>query len=186
MKPCGDCAAKAPSKGITTSSRTPSPAIRSALASSEVSSFGAEPGATTARGCGSKVSAVSAPRITSRCPMWTPSNSPTATWRGPALGVREPGDVQAGFHLAAEAYDGLERAVLARLGQGDEAVAVEQAHRARGRAGHRRRPWAARRAASGSSSTAGRKRPRASSSGRKRPASSTANGPIAVRRSAVQ
>ena len=44
------------------------------------------------RGCGSKVSTVSAPRITSRWPRCTPSNSPTATRRGRVLGVGEPGD----------------------------------------------------------------------------------------------
>ena len=46
-----------------------------------VGQLGAESGATTARGCGSKVSTVSAPRMTSRWPMCTPSNSPTARWR---------------------------------------------------------------------------------------------------------
>src|SRR3954468_19573258 len=76
---CGPCAAKERSNGITTSSRTPRPAIRSALTASEVSSLGAASGATTARGCGSKVSTVSAPAITSRWPRCTPSNSPTAT-----------------------------------------------------------------------------------------------------------
>src|SRR4051812_42227301 len=82
MNSCGPWAANERSNGITTSSRTPRPAIRSVLISSEVRSFGAASGATTWRGCGSKVSTVSAPRITSRWPRWTPSNSPTATWRG--------------------------------------------------------------------------------------------------------
>ena len=45
-----------PSNGITTSSSTPSEAIRSVFVASEVSSFGAESGATTVRGCGSNVS----------------------------------------------------------------------------------------------------------------------------------
>ena len=66
MNPCGDCCEKTPSNGMTTSSRTPSPATRSALVASDVISFGALSGATTVRGCGSKVSTVSAPRITSR------------------------------------------------------------------------------------------------------------------------
>ena len=82
MNSCGPCAANERSNGITTSSRTPRPAIRSVLISSEVSSFGAASGATTWRGCGSKVRTVSAPPITSRWPRCTPSNSPTATWRG--------------------------------------------------------------------------------------------------------
>ena len=82
MNACGDWLANAPSNGITTSSRTPSPAIRSIFVSSDVISFGALSGATTVRGCGSNVSTVSAPRITSRWPRCTPSNSPTATWRG--------------------------------------------------------------------------------------------------------
>ena len=56
--------------------------ISSALASRLVSSFGAASGRTTRSGCGSNVSTVSLPRITSRCPRWTPSNSPTATRRG--------------------------------------------------------------------------------------------------------
>ena len=93
MKSCGERLAKSPSNGITTSSRTPSPAIRSALVSSEVISFGAVSGETTVRGCGSNVSTVSAPRITSRWPRCTPSNSPTATWRGRGLGIGEPGDL---------------------------------------------------------------------------------------------
>ena len=82
MKSCGERLANAPSNGITTSSRTPSPAIRSAFVSSDVISFGAVSGETTVRGCGSNVSTVSAPPITSRWPTCTPSNSPTATWRG--------------------------------------------------------------------------------------------------------
>ena len=47
-------------------SSTPRPAIRSALVASVVSSSGAVCGETTIRGCGSNVSTVSAPRITSR------------------------------------------------------------------------------------------------------------------------
>ena len=71
------------------------------------------------RGCGSKVSTVSAPRITSRWPRWTPSNSPTATWRGPALGVGEPGDV----HQPRKPTTGLSVPSAARLGERDQAVA---------------------------------------------------------------
>ena len=59
MNSCGPWAANERSNGITTSSRTPRPAIRSVLMSSDVSSFGAASGATTWRGCGSKVSTVS-------------------------------------------------------------------------------------------------------------------------------
>ena len=46
-------------------------------------SFGVASGWITASGCGSKVSTVSAPRITSRWPRCTPSNVPIATLRGP-------------------------------------------------------------------------------------------------------
>ena len=50
MNSCAVWAMRAPSNGITTSSSTPSAAIRSALISSDVSSFGALSGATTVRG----------------------------------------------------------------------------------------------------------------------------------------
>ena len=84
------------------------PAIRSALRSRSSAASAPPPGATTARGCGSKVSTVSAPRITSRWPRCTPSNSPTATCRGRGSDVGEPGDVHR-WPSAAEAYDGLEQ-----------------------------------------------------------------------------
>src|SRR4051794_29542893 len=126
---CAPWAAKERLKGMTTSSRTPRPATRSALTSSEVSSLGAASGATTARGCGSKVSTVSAPSITSRWPRWTPSNSPTATWRG--RGSASGSQVTfMSSPSAAEAYGGLQRAVRPRLGDGDQAVVVEEADEA--------------------------------------------------------
>ena len=78
----GVCAANCSSNGITTSSRTPSAAISSILASRLVSSRGAASGRITVSGCGSNVSTVSLPPITSRWPRCTPSNSPTATRRG--------------------------------------------------------------------------------------------------------
>ena len=86
-------AANAPSNGMTTSSSTPSPATRSALVSSEVSSFGAASGATTARGCGSKVSTVSAPRdhlAVAEVHAVELADRHAARAR---LGVGEPGDV---------------------------------------------------------------------------------------------
>ena len=67
-KSCALRAAKSPSNGMTTSSSTPSVAISSALRSSVVSSFGWLPGATTDCGCGSNVTTVSAPAMTSRWP----------------------------------------------------------------------------------------------------------------------
>ena len=82
MNSWGLWAAKPLSNGITTSSPTPSPAISSALISKLVSRLGAASGLTTCSGCGSKVSTVSESAITSRWPRWTPSNSPTATFRG--------------------------------------------------------------------------------------------------------
>ena len=135
MKACGDCAANAPSNGITTSSRTPSAGDQVRLRLQVVSSRGAACGATTVSGCGSKVSTVSAPRITSRCPRWTPSNSPTATCRG----RRSTSGSQVDVASAAEAYDGLEDAVRARLGERHQPVGVAQPHRARGGAGTARR-----------------------------------------------
>ena len=53
-----------------------------ALRAGSVSSRGAAPGRMTVVGCGSNVSTVSAPRMTSRWPRCTPSNVPTATRRG--------------------------------------------------------------------------------------------------------
>ena len=152
MKSCAVCAMRSPSNGITISSSTPSAAIRSAFCSSVVSSFGADCGATTVRGCGSNVSTLSAPRITSRWPACTPSNSPTARRRG--RGVASGSQIVSSS--AAEAYDGLEGGAVAWLGERDQAVRVAQADNAVrvagdgdavGRAARRRRP---------SSSTTGR------------------------------
>ena len=106
------------SNGITTSSSTPSPAIRSRLIGRQSSSFGSASGWITASGCGSKVSTVSLPRMTSRWPRWTPSNVPTATLRGAALGSRTgssgsrvtfTGEHYDGLHSSGEHYDGLSR-----------------------------------------------------------------------------
>ena len=69
-------------EGDDTSSSTPSPAIRSRLIGNGLSSLGVASGWITESGCGSKVSTVSAPRITSRWPRWTPSKVPIATLRG--------------------------------------------------------------------------------------------------------
>src|SRR4051794_3854018 len=73
--------AKSRSNGIVTSSSTPSPAMMSAFTLGGLSSFGAVPGAITDCGCGSNVSTVSLPRITSRWPRCTPSKVPIATLR---------------------------------------------------------------------------------------------------------
>ncbi len=56
--------------------------MSSHLRSKGVRSGGALAAFVTMRGCGSKVSTVSAPLMTSRWPRWTPSNVPTATRRG--------------------------------------------------------------------------------------------------------
>ena len=99
-------------------------------------------GATTARGCGSNVSTVSEPRITSRWPRCTPSNSPTATRRGAVLRVGEPGDL----HQPRKPTTGLSVPPPARLGDGDQARVVAQAARALGARRRRRRRAPARRA----------------------------------------
>ena len=65
--------------------------MSSALRSSVVSRRGAPPGATIAAGCGSKVTTVSAPRMTSRWPRWTPSKVPTAIRRGRGCDLGERG-----------------------------------------------------------------------------------------------
>ena len=57
------------SKGITTSSSTPSPSITSRFTSKGMISFGAASGLITDSGCGSKVSTVSALSITAWWPM---------------------------------------------------------------------------------------------------------------------
>ena len=58
-----------------------------------VSSLGIASGWITLSGCGSNVSTVSEPRITSRWPMCTPSNWPTATRRSRGRGLVERGDL---------------------------------------------------------------------------------------------
>ena len=71
---------------MITSSSTPSPAIRSRLTGKGLISLGVASGWITDSGCGSNVSTVLEPRITSRWPRWTPSNVPIATLRGPDPG----------------------------------------------------------------------------------------------------
>ena len=87
MNPRPSRVANSRSKGITTSSRTPSPSITSRFTSKGMISFGSAAGWRTSSGCGSKVSTVSAPSITAWWPRWTPSKVPIATWRGARLGV---------------------------------------------------------------------------------------------------
>ena len=100
------------------------------------------------------------------------------------LDVGEPGDLHAG----AEAYDGLEHAVLTRLGERDQAVAVDAAARCPRPSPGDRHPVAGLAGVVALEVTAGRK-PSASLSGDdpspdRRPP--TSNGPIAVRRSSRQ
>ena len=81
------------SNGITTSSSTPSPAIRSRFTGKVEISRGVASGRITDIGCGSNVRTVSAPPITSRWPRWTPSNVPMATRRGPEPGTTSGSEV---------------------------------------------------------------------------------------------
>ena len=137
MKSCADCARR--TRRRTGSRRAPRRrAPRSARPCARAASAAAarRRGATTAIGCGSKVSTVSAPRITSRWPRWTPSNVPTATRRGPALGVREPGDLS-----RAEAYDGLERRRPRGLGEATGPSSSTSSTSPVAGARDRRRPW---------------------------------------------
>ena len=76
------------------------------------------------RGCGSNVSTVSAPRITSRWPRCTPSNS-----RPRRAAARRSASGSQVTPSAAEAYDGLEVPVRAWLCEGDQAVVVHEPHR---------------------------------------------------------
>ena len=95
------------SNGITTSSSTPRPAIRSRLIGERHDQLRrAPPGGSPTSGCGSKVSTVSLPRITSRWPTWTPSKVPMATRARPRVG--RPASREAGDLHAREHYDGLQ------------------------------------------------------------------------------
>ena len=64
MNSSASCAANSLSKGMTTSSRTPSPSITSRLTLKGMISFGSAEGWMISSGCGSKVRTVSAPLIT--------------------------------------------------------------------------------------------------------------------------
>ena len=88
-------AEKSLSKGMITSSSTPSPSITSRLISNGMISFGAASGWMTLSGWGSKVSTVSAPLITLRCPTWTPSKVPIAISRGRCAASGSEGDLDA-------------------------------------------------------------------------------------------
>ena len=84
-------------------------------------------GATTVRGCGSKVSTVSAPRMTSR---WPSVHAVELAHRERGAGgarVGEPGDV---CITPRKPTTGLSSAAAARLGEGDQAVGVAQPDRA--------------------------------------------------------
>ena len=81
MKPWAERVANSRSKGMTTSSRTPSPSITSRFTANGMISFGSAAGWSTSSGWGSKVRTVSAPSITAWWPMWTPSKVPIATSR---------------------------------------------------------------------------------------------------------
>ena len=169
-------------------------AISSALASRLVSSFGAASGRITASGCGSNVSTVSLPAITSRWPRWTPSNSPTATRRGRGSRVHELRHLHRGGSLASyRRADHRPQLRPAPAGLGER----RPARRRRSGATVPRGGIAARidRAAvadsppacASSSSTAGRKSSASTSAiGRSGSASATSKAPIRVRRSCSQ
>ena len=119
-------AANSASNGMTTISSTPSASTSSALVSCRVRSLGVASGAITDIGCGSKVSTVSLSAITSRWPRCTPSN--IADGDAPRV-ERSASGRRDDVHRRAEAYDGLEHAVLSRLGDRDQAALVEQPRR---------------------------------------------------------
>ena len=181
MNSCAVCAMRSPSNGITTSSSTPRPAIRSAFCSSVVSSFGAASGATTVRGCGSNVSTLSAPRDDRAVADVHAVELADRQSARPGRRVGEPGYV----HPAAEAYDGLEGGAAARLGEGDQALLVAQAADPGGAAGDGRAVGglACRVAAE---LDAGRNASASSSADERLSASATSNSPIRVRRSSTQ
>ena len=143
--------------------------------------WAAPPGGSTASGCGSKVSTVSMPRITSRWPRCTPSNVPIATARrsrGPASGRRRDlhrGNTTTGFSRSSP-----------RLGDRDQPLAVGQPHGAPAR---RRPASSARRRAPTALGLVGveralrqeRQRLRQRHAPARGSASSSRNGPIAVR-----
>ena len=116
-----------------------------ALRRRSVSRRGAAPGCTTAVGCGSNVSTVSAPAMTSRWPRCTPSKVPTATRRGRGCDVGQARDPHArkpttGFSAPSRA-----------LGDRDRPVGVDEQHRrgvARRSPSPTATPCAARRASS--------------------------------------
>ena len=93
MNSCAVCDIRSPSNGITISSSTPSAAIRSAFCSSVVRSLGADAGETTVRGCGSKVSTLSAPRDDLAVAGVHAVELAHRQAARPGLRVREPGDV---------------------------------------------------------------------------------------------
>ena len=114
------------SKGITTSSSTPSAAISSALRREVGEQLGRRLGADHRRaGAGSNVSTVSAPGDHLAVAEVDAVEGPDGDAARARLGVGEAGDLH-----AAEAYDGLELAVP-RLGDGDQPVAVGEPHDAR-------------------------------------------------------
>ena len=128
------CEAKTPSNGTTISSSTPSAGDQVGLGRERREQLRAPPRGDDRGGCGSKVSTVSLPRMTSRWPRWTPSNSPTATCRGLALGVGEPGDL----HRRRKPTMGFRVPSAARLGERDQAVRRRAAaRRPSACAGHR-------------------------------------------------
>src|SRR3954471_22542201 len=85
-KRAGGVAANRASKGCSTRSPTPHPAISSRLRGNSQIKGGAYSGASRRAGCGSKVSAHTGPLASSEaaaksawCPRWTPSKLPMAT-----------------------------------------------------------------------------------------------------------
>ncbi len=124
---CGDWAANDPSKGITTSSETPSSAISVGLRGER----GQELGRRVRSDDRARVRlegehGVGAADDLAVAEVDTVELADREIAR-PPFGVGEPGDVSAS--LAAEAYDGLEQAVRTGLGERDQAGVVAQPHR---------------------------------------------------------
>ena len=175
---------------MTTSSSTPSPAIRSRLIEYGITSLGVASGWITDSGCGSKVSTVSLPRMTSRWPTCTPSKVPMATLRrgaspGGRLGMSGRRVTFTARTLRRAAARGREarRWPPARPSQVSRTAAgIVPSPRSAGT----RAPWAAIAASSAPSGRSGMNASAcASGTTASASASSSRNGPIAVRSSSL-
>ena len=161
--------AKSRSKGITTSSSTPRPAIRSRLMAKRREQLGQRPrGGSPPAGAGRRSARCRCPAITSRWPRWTPSKVPIATARG-ALGGRHVGEA-GDLHAGANTTTG--------WSSPSRGSAIATSSPARGEAQRRPRP---RPAAGSRPAVPHARRPRRSSSGRSgRNASASASGTSAL------